>query len=359
MSIAIDIIQPSDTADWNAYVADHQHGSAYHHSAWGKGIQKTYGHQIYNLIAYDSSGTVIGVLPLVHIKHFLFGNNLFSLPFADLGGILADDADTEKALLTKATEIAAENNIPTIELRQAYLLDESVLSAVSVYKYDNVAAQKTAKVRMLLDLPDSSEQLMNSFKSKLRSQIRRPLKDGLTVKAGGAELLDDFYAVFAENMRDLASPVHSKSFIENLLNKLPENSRIFIIYKGDTPLACSLTLGHGKTLSNPWASSLRKYSRMSPNMLLYWSMLEYACDNGFLVFDFGRSTPEEGTYKFKKQWGAKGQPLCWQVFSSRPEVSNSSPTDKSKFELAMQVWKKLPVPVSKVLGPLIRKNIGL
>lgn len=348
-----------DDSAWDTYVTAHPHGSAYHHSAWGKVIQQTYGHQIYNLIAKDANGAIVGVLPLVHIKHFLFGNNLFSQPFADLGGILADDAEVEKALLSQAVEIATEHTIPTIELRQTYPLDETVLSSDNAYKFDINASQQTAKVRMLLDLPDTSEQLMSSFKSKLRSQIRRPLKDGLTVKTGGTEFLDDFYIVFAENMRDLGSPVHSKSFIENLLNELPESSRIFIVYKDDTPLACSLTLGHGKTLANPWASSLRRYSRLSPNMLLYWTMLEYACDHGFSIFDFGRSTPDEGTYKFKKQWGATEHPLCWQIFSNHPENSNASSTDKSKFELAMQIWKKLPVSVSKVIGPVIRKNIGL
>jgi len=359
MSVEIKLMVLGDTNHWDAYVTAHPYGSAYHRSAWGRAIHQTYGHQVFNLMALDSVGAIVGVLPLVHIKHFLFGNNLFSLPFADLGGILADGAAVEKALLIKATEVAAERNVPTIELRQSHPLAKSVLTPVSDYKYDNVSLQQTAKVRMLLDLPDSSEQLMSSFKSKLRSQIRRPLKDGLTVKVGGTELLDDFYAVFAENMRDLASPVHSKSFIENLLNELQENAQIFVVYKDDTPLACSITLGHRCTLANPWASSLRRYSRLSSNMLLYWSMLEYACDNGFSVFDFGRSTPDEGTYKFKKQWGAKGYPLCWQIFSNQPEAADSSPTDKSKFELAMQVWKKLPVPISKVLGPLIRKNIGL
>ncbi len=359
MAVEIKLLNPVDTNLWNAYVAAHQHGSVYHHSVWGRAIQQTYGHQIFNLIANDSTGTVIGVLPLVHIKHFLFGNNLFSLPFADLGGILADDTEVEKALLTKAMEIAAEHGIPTIELRQTYELNVSALPSNTAYRYDTNASQQTAKVRMLLDLPDSSEELMSSFKSKLRSQIRRPLKDGLTAKVGGTELLNDFYIVFAENMRDLGSPVHSKRFIENLLNELPESTRIFIVYKDDTPLACSLTLGHGKILANPWASSLRRYSRLSPNMLLYWTMLEYACANGFSVFDFGRSTPDEGTYKFKKQWGAKESPLCWQILSNQTETSNSSTTDKSKFELAMQVWKKLPVSVSKVLGPVVRKNIGL
>jgi len=358
-TVSVEIMSPAACTIWDAYVVAHQHGSPYHNSAWGRAIHQTYGHQVFNLIAFNSAGDIVGVLPLIHIKHFLFGNNLFSLPFADLGGGLADDCDVEKTLLIKAIEIAAERSIPTVELRQAFPSDESIQLAVLDYKYDNVASQQSAKVRMLLDLPDSSEQLMSSFRSKLRSQIRRPLKDGLTVKSGGTELLNDFYVVFAENMRDLGSPVHSRNLVENILNEFQKNSRIFIVYLGDTPLACSLTLGHGKTLANPWASSLRKYSRMSPNMLLYWSMLEYACDTGFSLFDFGRSTPGEGTYRFKKQWGAKEHPLYWRVFSNQHEATDSSPTDKSKFDLAMCVWKKLPVSVSKVIGPFIRKNIGL
>lgn len=359
MTVEIKMMKTGDETAWDAYVVAHQYGSAYHQSAWGKAIQRTYGHIIYNLVAIDPGQNVIGILPLVHIKHFLFGNNLFSLPFVDLGGILADDVEVEKALLAKAMQIATEHSIPTIELRQAYALNESLLLSDTKFKLDGNASQQAAKVRMLLNLPGSSEQLVNSFKSKLRSQIRRPLKDGLTAKIGGRELLDEFYTVFAENMRDLGSPVHSRKFIENLLIELPESSRIFIVYKDNTPLACSLTLGQGKALANPWASSLRKYSRLSPNMLLYWTMLEYACDNGFDVFDFGRSTPDEGTYKFKKQWGAKEQPLFWQTFSCQQETSKSSTADKSKFELAMQVWKKLPVSVSKILGPVVRKNIGL
>ena len=108
-------------------------------------------------------------------------------------------------------------------------------------------------------------------------------------------------------MRDLGSPVHSKRMIESVLEEYPEKSTVMIIYKDDKPVACGLVIGHRDILENPWASSLRNYSNLSPNMLLYWTMLEYACDNGYKKFDFGRSTPGEGTYKFKKQWGAKAQ----------------------------------------------------
>ena len=215
------------------------------------------------------------------------------------------------------------------------------------------------KVRLLLQLPESAEVLMASFKAKLRSQIRRPLKEGLNVKSGGLELLDDFYSVFAVNMRDLGSPVHSKSFIRNIIGLSSGLARLFVVYKDDVPLACSMTLSGGSVIHNPWASSLRQYSRMSPNMLLYWAMLEYGCKKGFEFFDFGRSTPGEGTYKFKKQWGATDVPLNWIFYSSEKGCNHESGNQKSRFEMAMEVWKRLPVTVTKIVGPAVRKNIGL
>jgi len=211
---------------------------------------------------------------------------------------------------------------------------------------------------MLLELPESSDVLMESFRSKLRSQIKKPLKEGLYAKVGGLELLDDFYSVFSTNMRDLGSPVHSKKLMLNILMELQE-SRIVTIYKDAQPLAASMVIGFKDTLKNPWASSLRGYSKLSPNMLLYWAMLEYACNSGFKYFDFGRSSPEEGTYKFKEQWGGEQVALNWHYISLDGQPIDPETWGKSKFEKAIKLWKKLPIPITTTIGPRIRKYIGL
>lgn len=346
----------NDYKAWDQYVDNHPEGNPYLLSGWGDAIRTVYGHSVYSLMAIDAKENVIGILPLVHIKHFVFGNNLFSMPFADLGGCLADNTDIEKTLIARACEIATSCNVTGFELRQSAALSDSTLPCDTVYRRQLSEKGQNPKVRMLLSLPETSDQLMASFKSKLRSQIRRPLKDGLHIRLGGNELMDDFYQVFAENMRDLASPVHAKKFIEEVSMKI-EHVKFFIVYLEETPLACALVLGCGKMLFNPWASSLRRYSRMSPNMLLYWGMLEYACGNDFKFFDFGRSSLNEGTYKFKKQWGAEEKELNWSFCSKEDRISST--TEKSKFEMAMNVWKWLPVSITKVIGPAVRKNIGL
>ncbi len=367
--------------------------TVYHLPVWLRVINRIYGHEAYYLIAikdgpqhkivelsnwdkcteYDAEngqtnlGKVSGVLLLVHLKSFAFGNELISMPFFDAGGVLADDVAAEKALLIRAVSLAQRLNAKSIQLRQTLPLlamsesgrdgpnsvENSWLRAL-----DCSAQKRLHKARMLLELPGSSEVLMGSFKSKLRSQIRKPEKEGLTGKVGGLELLDDFYQVFSINMRDLGSPVHSKRFIKGVLEAFPEESRICLVSKEQQPIAGSIILGFNGTVYNPWASSLRKYSKLSPNMLLYWTMLQYACSEGYKRFDFGRSSIEESTYKFKEQWGCEPQPLYWYYIYDN-KLPFKIDTEKSKFSLAIRIWQNLPVPLTRVFGPPIRKNIGL
>jgi FemAB-related protein (PEP-CTERM system-associated) len=336
-------------------------------SGWENVIGKTYGHKIYYLMAIeDDPQDVVGILPLVHIKHLLFGNTLISLPFLDYGGILADDEKTERALLAEAIKLGRKSKASCIELRHIkplpFINDQvSDQSAVShEFSTMNFKAQTSShKVRMLFPVQDDSETLMKSFKSKLRSQVRKPIKEGCTVVVGSMELLDDFYQIFASNMRNLGSPVHPKELFKYVLTEFPEEARICTVYKGSQPLAASLVIGFQNTLENPWASSLREYSRLSPNMLLYWTMIEHACNSGYEYFDFGRSSPEEGTYKFKQQWGAEPNPLYWHYISLNSQPVDFKYSQQSRYGIAIQFWKHLPIPITKVIGPRIRKYIGL
>jgi len=358
VNMEIKFTDTDDAGKWDEYVHVHPQATLYHLYGWRNVIKKTYGHKTYYLMAEKSDGSVAGILPLVHLSHFIFGNSLISMPFFDMGGILADDWDAEKAILNKAVSLGKKVRAQTIELRHG---EENPKFEIRNPEFETKI--RSDKVRMILRLPESSEVLMKSFKSKLRSQIKKPMKSGLRSKIGGPELLDDFYEVFLINMRDLGSPVHSKHLMKNVLGEFPDKAEILMIYKENQPLACSLVAEFRGMLENPWASALREYGRLSPNMLLYWAMLEHACDRGCQYFDLGRSTPNEGTYKFKAQWGAKPWPLNWYYLylNGAPHETDmeSSQAATSKFDRAVQYWKKLPVPLTRVIGPMIRKHIGL
>lgn len=385
MKIDILIKQENDNLETDKFVCNHTHGSLYNHAAWTKSITRSYMHKIYSLMAMNWSDSddslninqdekrysIAGLLNLVHIRHRLFGNRLVSMPFCDAGGILSVDKNVERMLIEQALQSADMLHIPILELRQYQPLmhlssgiqanDRMQEIKISSDWYVSVAPN-TNKVRMLLDLsgdlgdPDT---LMKRFKPKLRNQIHKPIKEGLIIKIGGIELVNDFYNVFAENMRDLGSPVHSKKFIIEALKAFSNIANIFVVYSNRKPLASSIAIGFKDTLYNPWASSLRRYSHLAPNMLLYWSMLEFACQNSYQRFDFGRSTLNEGAYRFKEQWGAKPEPLYWYYFFKTDSQRWSEESSKDKMSKAIACWKKLPVPITKIIGPRIRKYISL
>lgn len=359
---------PSHAAAWDAYVSTHPEANVYHLFAWRNVLTDTYGLDAYYLAAVSrDSKNIVGVLPLFHLKHFLFGNALISIPYFDMAGVVADSEQISAALIQEAVRIGRRLKTNSVEIRSTEPLPSLSDESTPTHPKRNsrlsdkgcFVTASSHKVRMLLPLSDTSGKLMKSFKSKLRSQVLKPGKEGLTAQVGGIELLDAFYSVFTVNMRDLGSPVHSKMLFKNVFKAFGGRARIVIAGKDKVPYAGSIIVGFRDTLENPWASALRQYSQLSPNMLLYWQMLAYACDNGYRLFDFGRSTPDEGTYRFKKQWGAEESALYWYYMHNRPQPSEGPGSEKSRFQKAIGIWQKLPVPVTRVIGPKIRKHIGL
>jgi FemAB-related protein (PEP-CTERM system-associated) len=368
------LLNADEHRQWDAYVYSHSASNLYQLSGWKDVIERTYGHKAYYLIAVKdaprangASNSIVGVLPLVHLKHVLFDNALISTPFFDFGGILADNEQAEKMLLLEALSLARKVGAKKVELRHIEPLsciDQAQEGTIrSGHCIDGLngapCTTKLHKVRMVMALPESSDILMKSFKSKLRSQIMRPIRDGVQARMGGLELLNDFYDVFSINMRDLGSPVHSKKLMENIINGLQDKCKVVMVYKDRQPLAGSVIIGFKGTLENPWASSLKEYSRWNANMLLYWTMLQYACDHGYTHFDFGRSTPDSGTYRFKTQWGATPTALHWHCFSLNGRRAGNGDSDHPRLEKAVEYWQKLPVPVTRAVGPHIRRYIGL
>ena len=334
-----------DQQRWDAFVLASEHAACYHQAGWKKVIEQSFGHQTTYLLSENKSGDINGILPLVQIKSRIFGNYLVSLPFFNYGGACASDQEILNKLVEEAKLLAIEMNAEHIELRHTKNL------------YANLPA-KTTKVAMRLTLPSDPETLLRSFPAKLRSQIKRPQKEGMVTKVGRENELESFYAVFSQNMRDLGTPVYPMHFFKNILDTFPDTTAICTVYTaGGIPVASGFLVGFKEILEIPWASSLRRYNSQSPNMLLYWSVLKYGCEKGYTCFDFGRSTPGEGTYRFKAQWGALPVQLYWHYWLRSDRSLPESKPENPKYQMAIRIWKKLPVPVTRILGPAIAKNL--
>lgn len=329
---------------WEDYVRREDPSSGYSLPAWLRVFKDAFGHESYPLAALRGEA-VAGVLPLTHVRSALFGSLLVSLPFVNYGGILAGDPKVARRLADTARELGLALKARSVELRHR------APSGLGL------PARNEHKASMILDLPQSHEALWKGFKDKVRNQVRKAQKSGLGVERGRAERLDDFYRVFCVNMRDLGTPVYSRSFFSAVLERFPRNTEILCVMRDGLPIASGILYWYGDTMQMPWASSLSGHRSSCPNHLLYWEALRLSCDAGFRHFDFGRSTPDSGPWRFKKQWGARELPLHWEyVLSEGGELPGLS-VNNPKFRLAIAAWKKLPLPIANTLGPIIVRGI--
>jgi serine/alanine adding enzyme len=345
LSITIHSISPNDYQRWDIYVKQHESASVYHLSAWKALIEKTFGHNCFYYYAQYENGDICGILPSVNLKSKVFGNFIVSMPFFNYGGVIADSSKIAHKLSEYLQWQAKKSKVSHIQYREY------------IERTENKLPVSVSKVNMILQLPKSADALGKLIGSKRRSQIKRPIREGVEHKIGGIELLDDFYSVFCQNMRDLGTPVYGRPFFENILETFKESCSICVVYWQGKPVSTGFLIRYKDRLEIPWASTLSYANRISVNMYIYWEILSYAIEAGCTEFDFGRSTIDEGTYRFKKQWKSEPQQCYWYHWVPEGgELPNLSPSN-AKFDLAIKMWKKLPLPIANTLGPLLVKNL--
>ncbi len=315
------------------------------HPAWLSVLRDGLGHTPYALEALRG-GRTVGVLSLAFVKSLLFGRFLVGLPYVNYGGVVADgDAVAEAALIAEAARLADELDVRYLELRNEWAVE-----------HPRLTHRRVDKVHMRMDLPPDADVLWKQLDAKVRNQVRKGQKGQFAVHWGGDELLDDFVDVFSHNMRDLGTPSYGRALFAAILRQFPGEAELCIVRAGPRPAAAALLL-HGRGVTEvPSASTLRAYNPACANMLLYWHLLERAVERGQEVFDFGRSTEDGPTHRFKKQWGAAACSAEWQYYLRNGGVGTARP-DNPKYRRMIAVWRRLPLPVARRLGPWVVRGI--
>jgi len=340
---AIEISGGFSREDWHQYLAGRGGCQLYQRTEWDHVLQ-LYRLPVVWLVA-RREGAIRGGLRLVWQRSLLFGNRLVSLPWFDGGGIVADDDEVFEALAAAALAAGRQRGAASITLKQEQ-------------PRPDWPQHRDDKVILALDLPSNSDQLWKSFDPKVRNQVRKSEKSGLTVETGGIELLSEFHGIYSQNMRDLGSPPHSRAFFERVMLSFPAAAKIHIVRSNGLAVGGGLTMANADRLDIPWASSLQQFNALCVNHALYWHILRRACDEGFRRFLFGRSTRGSGQHHFKKQWGATEMTPWWyglQV-NGRPAAANSPPGESLGW--AQKAWRRLPLWAARRLGPWIISRVA-
>jgi FemAB-related protein (PEP-CTERM system-associated) len=264
------------------------------------------------------------------------------MPFLNDGGPVGSQA-ARSALAEAAAREARELGVDLLELRSRHPVPGNLRTA-------------HRKITVLLELPDSPKILWEEgLKAKVRSQVRRPMKEGMEARFG-TDCLDGFYRVFSRTMRDLGTPVLPRRFFETVAEELAGQVVFCTVGLSGEPVAAGCGFLWRNEVEITWAGSLREFNRMAPNMLLYWAFMEEAIGRGADTFNFGRCTPGSGTHRFKRQWGGEDRALPWAQWSPGSVTGTPTPTG-TKYRLATSVWKRIPLNVANRVGPFLSRSL--
>jgi FemAB-related protein (PEP-CTERM system-associated) len=263
---------------------------------------------------------------------------LFSAP----GGILAEDAEVSHALLAAAEEARVSRRAEYVELRDQR------------HRWPDLDTS-TEHCTHVLDLAADAEAQWRAFDAKLRNQIRKAQRAGF-VAHWGPEHLGAFCRVMLENMRDLGTPLRAERWFRQVLSALGERAALLVIERDGEPVGAMFLAVHRGCAMDLWASSLRRHFADCPNQMLYWEAIQEALRRGLRSFDFGRSQWNTGTFRFKEQWGARPKPLYYQYLLEGPAQMPNFAAQQLRMEIAVRIWKRLPLPVARILGEPLRRR---
>ncbi len=339
----VSVLSPNESLEWPEPLA--VSGGFIGLDSWMKFVEKAYGFPVYRLAA-RTDGQVTGLLALTYVRHPIFGKYLATAPFGSYGGFAFLNIEARNALLDQASALAKELDADYVNVR----FDAGEMDPPAGWIQHPVYATYRA------ELSSNPDGLLASYGSDHRNHIRKSLRKGFEIKFGHLELLDDAYEVLARSMRELGSPYHARNYLRRMAESLGGTLEFAVLYDPHGVLAgAGVFIFQGNVATNLHANILRRFRSDYAGEFLYWSVITHCIQKGFRVFDMGRSLIGSGNEVFKLKWRPRKQLLAyWYALGKNaelPELNQKNP----KFRTAIWIWKRLPEPVVRLLGPgLIR-----
>lgn len=328
---------------WDAYVNAAPGATFFHRAGWKIVLERAFGHSTFFLYAEDA-GEIVGVLPLAQVKSVLFGNTLASLPFCVYGGIVADNDAVATALREEACRLAQQLKVDALELRN-----------MTPSNADWPVKELYYTFRKAIDPCDDVN--LKAIPNRQRAMVRKGLKEGLSSEwDAGVERL---YRVYSESVRNLGTPVFSVKYLRILRQVFGDDCSVLMIkHQGKDVAAVMSFYFRDEVIPYYGGSTSEARTIKGVNHVMYWELMRYSAEQGYRLFDFGRSKAGTGPYSFKKNFGFEPQSLPYEYYlvksTSVPDVNPLNP----KYQLMINVWSKLPLPVANFMGPFLARSLG-
>lgn len=341
--IVVRELDAASTSRWDAYVDGCPTATFFHRAGWKEVVEKTFGHACHFLYA-ERNGAICGVLPLVLVKSALFGRNLVSTGFTVGGGPAVDDGAALAALDARAIGIADAADVDLIEYRVRAPMHPDWKHKSGLY------------VGFRREIDPDVEKNMLAIPRKQRAMVRKGIKGGLVseIESDTARL----HHIYAVSVRNLGTPVLPRAYFDHLMRVFAGEIDIVTISNDRQAVASVMNFYFRDECMPYYGGGLAEARPLAGNDFMYWEVMRRACERGYRWFDFGRSKEGTGAYSFKKNWGFDPEPWTYEYYLRKvddiPEINPLNP----KYRYFIAAWKRLPIGLSKVLGPMIVRGLG-
>lgn len=321
---------------WNQNLETQENATYAHLHQWKSVIKNAYGLKCHYLILTEKE-VPVSFLPLTICKSLSGKKKGVSMAFNSYAGIAGKTSPEIREAFKHF--VKSSFGLNHLEIRT---------------KLQDAPSSEYTECTMVLDLLENEDDQWKKLSSKTRVHIRKAEANEITIKKTNDTT--NFYKVYSLNMGRLGTPIHPRTFFDEILHQFKSTSHILEVYLHDKPIAAMILIEYKKTVTNLFASTLSEYNKLYPNMLMYWQAIKTSTSNGFKYFDMGRSQIDSGTFIFKKKWGALPQPILYEnLFSNTDNSIDFYRSNKAK-KIA-NIWKSMPSSIQLFLGPKLRKYI--
>jgi FemAB-related protein (PEP-CTERM system-associated) len=343
--LTVETLTPPFEARWDRFVRATPGSTFFHLLGWRFLVERTFRHRAHYLLARRGE-KIAGVLPMFELKSRLFGHSLVSVPFAIGGGLVVANGDDEasRLLLDQARTLAEALRVDYLELRSERPVSDELVT-------------KDLYVTFRADLTTGEEAMLKKMDRKRRQMMNYVGRAGFESRVVGIEELPKFYALFCESMRHHGTPVYPRLFLQEILDRHPADTNLFFVYHEGRLVSGVLNLMWGDVIMPYYAGSVQEDRPRGVDDYMYLAVMRWGREHGFRTFDFGRSKRGTGAHAFKARWGMDEVPLAYQYhLVCARELPNVSPANP-KYKAMIRAWQKLPLPLTRLIGPRIIRSI--
>jgi CelD/BcsL family acetyltransferase involved in cellulose biosynthesis len=338
---------PLNDPRWEAFLSSEPRSSVFHGKAWLLALNQTYQYDPLGFTCSAPGKPFRNALAFCRVNSWLTGQRLVSLPFSDHCEPLVDGVDELNELLTPALQELREGKIKYVDIRPLSLSFSGETEGAESYFIH------------LLDLRPTLEELYKKLHGdSIRRKIQRAEREKLTLEVGSSEkMLADFYKLHITTRQRQQLPPHPLRWFRNILGCLGADAQIRVARKDGSAIASIFTLGHKQKMVYKYGCSDAHSHNLGGMQFLFWDLIRYAKEHGFVELDFGRSEcTNTGLVTFKDRWGTKRQLITYLRYPRRPVTTEQDPSMIMK--LGKKVFSHCPQGVLRLAGNLLYPHVG-